>query len=203
MLVGLGAAGADEPGGGRCGPSHTHRAGYEFEQIESDIFVAASAKARVSERVHPEISLIVLRRDDASRPSGAAAPAADLVPRRGDSLDGMQTAYIGMGSNLASRAGPTRSDAGRGGLAPRVARARRSALFALFHRAGGLRRSAAFSQCGGRPRDRPRPACPARRSAPHRTGIWPRPLRRHSQRTAHAGFGYSGIRRLESQRAGP
>ena len=45
MLLWLGAAGADEPGRGCCGPPHTHRAGYELEQIESDIFVATSTKA--------------------------------------------------------------------------------------------------------------------------------------------------------------
>jgi 2-amino-4-hydroxy-6-hydroxymethyldihydropteridine diphosphokinase len=32
--------------------------------------------------------------------------SSNLVPRRGDSLDVMQTAYIGMGANLPSRMGP-------------------------------------------------------------------------------------------------
>ena len=61
VFFGFGAGGTDESSGGRGRPSDAYGAGYEFEQIEGDVFIAASAKARVGKRVHPEnVSWVVL-----------------------------------------------------------------------------------------------------------------------------------------------
>ena len=51
MLVRLGSGGAAEPGGRSGGAANAGRGGYKFEQIESDVFIAAGAEARTVESV--------------------------------------------------------------------------------------------------------------------------------------------------------
>jgi hypothetical protein len=56
VLLGLGYGGAAEAGRGSGGTAYADRGSYKFEQVESDIFTAAGAKARGGDGVHVEKS---------------------------------------------------------------------------------------------------------------------------------------------------
>lgn len=98
VVLGLGCGSAAETGRWDGGAADAGDSGDKFHKIEGDIFIAAQAVTRVVLSIHREVSPI----EDATRNEGgnAAADAEQLT------LKLMHVAYIGLGANLPSAAGP-------------------------------------------------------------------------------------------------
>jgi 2-amino-4-hydroxy-6-hydroxymethyldihydropteridine diphosphokinase len=92
VLVCLGSGRTAEPRRARNRTSHSGRTSNKLEQIKGNIFIATYAKHRVIEGIH----FCIFSEKDATR----------TRPLIRDTLFRMRIAYIGMGSNQPSSAGP-------------------------------------------------------------------------------------------------
>jgi 2-amino-4-hydroxy-6-hydroxymethyldihydropteridine diphosphokinase len=98
VLLGLGT-GRTAEAGGRCGrAANAGKSGYEFHEIESDVFIAAQSVAAIIRCIHREVS----PKGDATRKGDGNA----AVKRGQITLRAMHIAYIGLGANLPSAVGP-------------------------------------------------------------------------------------------------
>ena len=87
VLLRLGRGGRIEAGGTGGGLADVGNSGDEFQKVQRDVFIAARAERAVGECIHSEFS------------------ETRFYRMRGATLKRMETAYIGLGGNVASAAG--------------------------------------------------------------------------------------------------